>query len=348
MTRRTRWIALSLLLGSSLSGGCGSDTEPAAPARERVAPDTSQYPEALQSGIGLGIAHLQNDRIQEAIVQFEETARQFPEQGIAHHWVAMAYSQVDQINRSLESWRRAEELGYDTAELRQGRARAYRLRKEFEPALEEIEIALEYEPENLEFAYWQSFTLYKLQRFDEAQAVLEDIVARAPTQTRAWMLLGRCRLALYDPKGALQAFRRVIAFDSGHEGARLEIATLLGREGDWSGVAKTLEPLVLGRPGSAQVHFKLSTAYQRLGKDDLARRHRQIHEQLREQERADKQRQVQQHAAFFELGRAAMERKDWESALERFERILELDPDNAEAQKLVERVKQLQRESEDR
>ncbi|MEQ8768711.1 MAG: tetratricopeptide repeat protein [Planctomycetota bacterium] len=338
MSSRTASIALLWVVLM----GCSESTETSSSSGGPPSRDISKYPEPLQRMIGQGIALLQQDRAQDAIVVFEKAAKQFSDLGISHHFVAMAYSQIDEVNRALEAWDRALALGYDTAELRHGYARALRVLKRFEPALEQIDLALAFAPDDLEYLYWKGFTLSKLQRHAEAARIFEQLVARAPKRFRGWMQLGRARLDLFEEDAALDAFRRALAIEPGNEGARLEIATILGRRGDWEGVLQVLEPPVRGgKTAAAEVHFRLSAAYRQLGREQDAERQAALHTQIRERNQQELRRQGEQRTIFLEAGKAALERRDYDRAIEEFERILIVSPDHEEAKKLLNRARRL-------
>lgn len=80
---------------------------------------------------------------------------------------------------------------------------------------------------SLRLARYRGFLAQSLERFDEAVAAYDHVVARAPTDFESWNNLGNARIANGDAAGGVAALTRAVALDAGAAPTRLNLAAAL-------------------------------------------------------------------------------------------------------------------------
>lgn len=80
---------------------------------------------------------------------------------------------------------------------------------------------------SLRLARYRGFLAQSLDRFDDAIAAYEHVVARAPNDFESWNNLGNARIAGGDAPGSVAALTRAVALDPGAAPTRLNLAAAL-------------------------------------------------------------------------------------------------------------------------
>ncbi|MDC1288163.1 type IV pilus biogenesis/stability protein PilW [Gammaproteobacteria bacterium] len=137
----------------------------------------------------------------------------------------------DAAKRNLKA---AVEIDDSNAEVYEAFALVYQSTGEFELAEENFKRAIQLD-KNLSRARnnYAAF-LYSQERYQEAEVQLEVVITDTLYDARpqAFLNLGLCRLRLFDPRGAEEAFLRTLAMESRNSIALLEVATLRLDAGD--------------------------------------------------------------------------------------------------------------------
>jgi putative thioredoxin len=107
--------------------------------------------------------------------------------------------------------------------LLQQQARAHLLEAEYEPALAALESALELDPRNLSAMTDKLEALMRLQRHDEAKALLQDLDPMSPNDVRVARLKAELEFAA-EPREDPASLERRIQADPTDLSARLELA----------------------------------------------------------------------------------------------------------------------------
>ena len=79
-----------------------------------------------------------------------------------------------------------------------------------------------------------------------AIAILEKVIAEVPEDSRAWVLLGQCRLRLEHLEEALTAFEKALEIDPGHRGATYGAAAVAAQQGLTDEAVARLQKLAAG------------------------------------------------------------------------------------------------------
>lgn len=85
----------------------------------------------------------------------------------------------------------------------------YTLRGEFKLAEKHLALALALDPLNQETLFYKAFFLYRKEAFQEAQALLQELLTKNPKNIPAFTVLTYCLLSIKDTAGALQLFENL-------------------------------------------------------------------------------------------------------------------------------------------
>jgi type IV pilus assembly protein PilF len=138
-----------------------------------------------------------------------------------------------------EAAKRNLQLAYDidpkNAYVYEAFALVYQSTGEFELAEENFEMALEINPDFPRARNNYAAFLFSQQRYDAAEEQLELVVKDTlyTGRPRAFVNLGLCRVQLFNPEGAEEAFVRALAMDRTNSIALLEMAELRFNAGDY-------------------------------------------------------------------------------------------------------------------
>ena len=197
-------------------------------------------------------------------------------------------------------------------------ASALAAREEYAPALEIISEELAQADSSMRLERLRGFLAQSLERFDDAIASYERIIAAAPDDWETWNNLGNARRAVGDAPGALEALHRAVEINPGMPPVRFNYATALV----W-----------------AEEADKAEAELQAMAKDfpDDWRPLRELHALLRMQGREDEASEALEEAVRRDptnlellLGLAAhlLSRLQHAAAEQAYRRVLEIEPDN--------------------
>jgi Flp pilus assembly protein TadD len=114
------------------------------------------------------------------------------------------------------------------------------------------------------------------QRYDQAAAACRQMIERHPNSTYAWDRLGKIRYDEGNLGPAIDAFRQAVRLDAKDEFALVSLGLCFFDEHRFSAAIPPLERAENLRPDNSNVHALLAQCYARTGRDDEARRERQI------------------------------------------------------------------------
>lgn len=148
----------------------------------------------------------------------------------------------------------------------------YTLKGEMKLAKKHLELALALDPLNQETLFYKAFFLYRQEAFQEAKAVLENLMQQNPKNIPAFTVLSYCHLMLKDSNAILQLFdelpKEVIIPDE-----KLGLTTLANiMDGKQKEANEYLEKLEIRaqEPIAFQAHSYLFLAYVHLNRFDDA------------------------------------------------------------------------------
>ena len=134
----------------------------------------------------------------------------------------------------------AYEIDPNNAHVYEAFALVYQSTGEYELAEENYKLALNIDPKFPRARNNFAAFLFSQQRYKEAEKQLDIVVKDTlySGRPRAFVNLGLCRVQLFDPEGAEEAFVRALAMDRTNTIALLEMAQLRFDAGDYSNARK--------------------------------------------------------------------------------------------------------------
>lgn len=123
---------------------------------------------------------------------------------------------------------------------------------------------------SLRIARYRGFLAQSLERFDEAIAAYEHVLAKAPNDFESWNNLGNARSAVADLPGSVAALQRAVELDPGAAPARLNLAAALYAAGDNEKGEAVLRKASDDFPSDARALYQLYVQMKREARQDEA------------------------------------------------------------------------------
>jgi tetratricopeptide (TPR) repeat protein len=184
----------------------------------------ARFPKQAQARLEKGIAWLdQGDVPQQAIISFEEILRDFPDLGVVHSLLGMAYQRLDDAGRAVDEFKRALELN----------------------------------PEDARSHYLLGELYFARQRQQQAKEHFERALEKNPTLDEAWLRLGDLALDRQDLVTARGCFRTLTFLAPDASPARGKLALVYQLEGDWPGADRELRRVVDKEPENMEFVLRL-------------------------------------------------------------------------------------------
>lgn len=164
-----------------------------------------------------------------------------PEQALEQR-VALARQYIGEGNweAAKRNLKLAYEIDPNNAHVYEAFALVYQSTGEYELAEENFEKAIRIDPKFPRARNNFAAFLFSQQRFEEAEKQLEIVVKDSLYSGRplAFVNLGLCRVQLFNPEGAEEAFVRALAMDRTNSIALLEMALIRFEAGDYDNARK--------------------------------------------------------------------------------------------------------------
>ena len=241
-----------------------------------------------------------------------------PSRGTWHLRRAMAYTAAGEDDKAREEYRRALELGADSAVIYANLGRLYFDNNEIEPGIDMYKRGLERNPNDAIIRNNLGYELYKLGRIDEAIEHLEAAVQVNPHFMLARMNLGNALADRGDTDAALEQFQEAMKLDPREPAAPYNVARMLFARGDTDGAIAYYEKVLEMAPDHVQALNNLGYCHESRGEFDQAI--------------ALYRRAVTADPAFtlahINLGNALLQARRYEEAAEAYSRVLEQAPSN--------------------
>ena len=189
---------------------------------------------AKQRAFENGNQYFEQQKYDEAIVEYRNAIRQDPSFGEARLKLAEAYAQVGNAGASYTEQIRAADLL----------------------------------PENIEAQLKASAYLLLTQQFEDAKARVQRVLDREPDNVQALLILGNALAGLRDIDGAVAEIQQAIELDPSRSGSYTNLAGLKLAQGDREQARAAYEKAVELEPASIQARIAL--AMFRWGAQDMA------------------------------------------------------------------------------
>ena len=189
----------------------------------------------------LGIALAEQNRLDEAIVEFREALRINPGDADGHHSLGNALARKGRLAEAVEQF-------YETLRIHPGHAKAH---------------------------YDLGNALARQGDLETAVIHFRQALRYSPQEVSAHYNLGRILLEQHQVDESIDHFRRALAMDATHVKARYYLAVALAGQGDDEGAAKEFGQALRLEPNLAEAHAGLARALSAQGKKDEAVQHYQ-------------------------------------------------------------------------
>lgn len=260
-------------------------------------------------------ALIQLDRIAEADRALTPFVNSHPKSDDGLSLLAFLRFRENHPRQSLRLFTRAAALKTPISDDFKIVALDYALLQDYDDAAKYLQVALQFEPGNLDARYHLGRVRYLQNRFDDAIAAFQTILKADPRSVRAENNLG---LAL-EGKGlldqAIATYHHAIALEQphqpGNEQPYINLGSLLTRLGRTQEARPLLEKAVAVAPNSARAHYELGKACFRL--NQLAEAQQQL-ERAVAAEPADASSHYQLGMLYRKLGKTALEKRELQTA----------------------------------
>lgn len=189
----------------------------------------------------LGIALAEQNRLDEAIVEFREALRIHPGDADGHHSLGNALARKGRLAEAVEQF-------YEALRIHPGHAKAH---------------------------YDLGNALARQGDLETAAIHFRQALRYSPQDVSAHYNLGRILLEQHQVDESIDHFRRALAIDATHVKARYYLAVALAGQGDDEAAAKEFGQALRLEPNLAEAHAGLARALSAQGKKDEAVQHYQ-------------------------------------------------------------------------
>jgi tetratricopeptide (TPR) repeat protein len=149
--------------------------------------------DAAEIYMHLGTNYARSGKSEDALTALQRTLSIRPENALAWFQLGMVHLHQEALEEAVSSFEQARQLGFDAFELHYFLAEALSDLERYEEAVAELYLALDQEPESLksaEPAYRLGLALDQLERYEEAVAAFKIAIARDPKVVSYYQSLG--------------------------------------------------------------------------------------------------------------------------------------------------------------
>lgn len=196
----------------------------------------------------------------------QQNAREFEKKLQRNERFFIDLHQIDEIFQyygQQQSWDKARRLlrfALETypsnADLYYKMARLEIEAAEIEQALEEIDTALQFSPGNYEYLMLRGEVMARLDRYDEAQELLEDLIPLTEHPEEVFIQLGNVAQLCNEFEDSAQYYRQALRLAPDFEEALMELAFLLESEDRSSEAAGLYEDFLENYPYAASIWYQ--------------------------------------------------------------------------------------------
>ncbi len=276
----------------------------------------SQYVQHVEQGF----IHLFRGDNSGAISAFEAALALEPHHFEILHYLGMAYAQEEFWNKAVETYQRAlETLQTETG----GDA------DETNPQTASFGV-------KIEVLYSLGVVYFKLDNWNEAVDVLQEVVKFSPGHARGHEVLGKSFVKLRRYSEAVDSLTAALALRPDAAGIYQELGTAYLNLKRYPEAIESFDNAIrFGPPGYAEPHYGLGTAYLRLGDREKSRAalllFQRLQKEFAEYERLTRltRSEPENLDGWAGVAKLLMRQKNYGEAIRVFRKCIELAPDNA-------------------
>jgi tetratricopeptide (TPR) repeat protein len=243
---------------------------------------------------------------------------------------------------------RAVALDPGHVEARLELARGALSERHYGEALKHLEVAVRREPRNPMALEALALAHRGLGHLDQAERYAREEVRLAPQSSRSWRTLGQAlqdRATAPALREAEQAYRRALQLEPGSSELHHQLGMISFSRGDYAAAATELQRAIDLQPLNRLAYPALMQCYRRLGRSDRAERLQATYRKIDEMDLATAPLEYSiwampdNTALRMRLARLYVRYHRPDLARTQVERVIELNPNHAEARRLQEQLK---------
>ncbi len=152
----------------------------------------------------LGSIQFQQDRMDDALVNFEKAVNKFPTFRRAWRNLGLIHVRASRHEEAIRSFTRMIELGGGDGYAYGLLGFSHSAREDYQPAEASYRNALLLQPENTEWRLGLARCVFKQEKFQDAATLLDALIARYPDKVDFWMLQAQTYLGMKQPLRAAE------------------------------------------------------------------------------------------------------------------------------------------------
>jgi len=216
------------------------------------------------------IALYNQGRLQDALVQGEALAMQFPNHPYVPNLLGAVNAALGRPERSIASYTRALQINPAFSEAHNNLGVTLNAIGRHEEAVASFKKALQIRPEYAEAHYNLGIALDSLGRREEAVLCYKNVLRIDPDFAEAYSDLGNALFALGDPKGAIESYDKALEIKPDYAEAHNNLGNVQCSLGDRDRALASYNEALRIRPDYAEAHNNLGKLLSEIGKPDEA------------------------------------------------------------------------------
>ena len=215
MNSNLRYFLLSLLLLSGLSCKNKTTKEQPSPEKKEVVADKDDDQiknKKKLSARALGLAYLEEGKLEEAAIQFQILIDLAPEEPIGYTNLGIVYLRMGKYEDAGKNLLKAKELAPDDPDIRLNLSKVYERTSDKEKSIEELKESIEISPDHVESLYSLVQTYSgssDKNSMKEWERYLNQIVKASPTNIVSKLYLTELLLKKKDQSGAIEQLEEI-------------------------------------------------------------------------------------------------------------------------------------------
>jgi protein O-mannosyl-transferase len=197
------------------------------------------------------------------------------ESGYAHNNLGMALAEQNRLDEAIVEFREVLQINPQDADGHHNLGNALARQGRLGEAVEQFHEALRIHPGHAKAHYDLGNALARQGELDTAVVHFRQALFFAPQDARAHYNLGQILVRQGKLEEAIQHYRLALHIDPAHMRARYHLAVTLAEQGDFNGAGKEFREVLRIEPNLAEAHAGLARALSAQGKKDQAVQHYQ-------------------------------------------------------------------------
>lgn len=172
------------------------------PAAEKLLAESIRGDTSAVLDLTLGGIRFQQERLDEALVDFRNAVGKFPSFKRAYRNIGLISTRKNQYQDAIAAFNRMIELGGADAYSYGLLGYCHSARQDYQPAEAAYRTALLLQPENVEWRLGLTRSVFKQAKYEDAASLLDVLIAAFPDKGDFWMLQAHTYLGLKQPMKA--------------------------------------------------------------------------------------------------------------------------------------------------